>query len=225
MRIGLIADIHANLPALQAVIGAMDKVDRLLCAGDLVGYYAEPNEVCDCIRRMDVTCVRGNHDAYVTGALIPNDERRPIYRTDWTRNVLTAANLRWLNSLSIEHRLSINGTTIILRHASPWDEETYLYPDSERIKEIQLSPDEVLVVGHSHYPMIKQSGEGLVINPGSVGQPRDYTPGAAFAILDLTTKAVVHYRVAYDIAAYQERLSKLGWDEKTRSILSRRRRS
>ena len=90
MLIGLISDIHANLAALEAVLKDMPRTDLLLCCGDVVGYYAQPNETCERLRASSALCVRGNHDAYVIGALEPNPDRREAYRTDWTRRAADA---------------------------------------------------------------------------------------------------------------------------------------
>lgn len=223
MRIGLISDIHANLPALQAVLTALGEVDKIVCVGDLVGYYAEPNEVCDLIRDLEAICIRGNHDAYVTGALIPNASRRADYRCDWTRAVISESNLSWLEKLPAEAKIHVDDVIVTIRHASPWDEETYLYPDAQATREVELASNEILVVGHTHRPMVMQAGAGLLVNPGAVGQPRDYNPDSSFAILYTETKCVVHARAKYDVSAYQEKLHRLAWSDETRRILSRSR--
>jgi diadenosine tetraphosphatase ApaH/serine/threonine PP2A family protein phosphatase len=127
----------------------------------------------------------------------------------------------WLESLPTELRVSFDATSVILRHASPWDEETYLYPDSERVTEIALERWEVLVLGHTHWPMVRRAGGGQVVNPGSVGQPRDYNPKAAFAVLDSGSGSVVHHRVDYDVAGYALRLVQMGWEPGPVAILSR----
>ncbi|HEX9448920.1 MAG TPA: metallophosphoesterase family protein [Dongiaceae bacterium] len=223
MLIGLISDLHANLPALDAVLADMPAVDQLICVGDIVGYYAEPNEVCERLQSLDVLVIRGNHDAYVIGALEPSTERRAAYRTDWTRDEMTAANLAWLRSLPLEARLEIDGQIFLLRHANPWDEETYLYPDSARLAEISLAAGEILVVGHTHHPMRHIAGAGLIINPGSVGQPRDWNPLAAYATFDTQSRQVAFHRVSYDVARLQNELRSLGWDSAMIDILSRRK--
>lgn len=221
VRLGIISDIHGNMPALEAVLGAMPPIDLLLCAGDVVGYYPDVNEVCDRIRQSGASVVRGNHDAYVTGALTPDPTKKAAYRTDWTRNTLTSENREWLTSLPAELRLSFGPVRVILRHASPWDEESYLYPDSPLLSRLDLRPGEYLVVGHTHIPLKRWAGEGALINPGSVGQPRDYDPRASYCVLDTTTGEVEFARCSYDVRSYQERLRTLGWDEKMIQILSR----
>lgn len=221
--IGLISDIHANLAALDAVLADMPGTDLLLCAGDLVGYYAEPNQVCERVRQAGAICVRGNHDAYVVGALEPDASRREAYRTDWTRQELTAENRAWLTSLPVEQGVTAGDLSIRVRHASPWDEETYLYPDSPRLDEIELGRDERLVVGHTHRPLVRPAGQGVIVNPGSVGQPRDWDPRPSYAILDVASRDIRVARVNYDYQAVQQRLAGLGWPETTIAILGRRR--
>lgn len=224
MKLALIADVHANLPALDAVIADMPQVDAILCAGDVVGYYADPDEVCHRLRELGAWVIRGNHDAYVTGQLEPDPARRAAYRTDWTRGRLGPENLAWLSALPVEMTFCWGGARVQVRHANPWDEELYLYPDSETsLRRIALDPGEFLVVGHTHRPMTVRCGAGLLINPGSVGQPRDWSPLAAYAIFDTHTEEVVSRRVAYDTATLQGRLTAGGWDPSVVSILSRTR--
>lgn len=224
MRLGIISDIHGNLPALEAVFGAMPPIDLLLCAGDVVGYYPDVNEVCERIRQSGASVVRGNHDAYVTGALTPAPAKVAAYRTDWTRETLTSENRAWLKTLPAELRLSFGSARVILRHASPWDEESYLYPDSPQVGRVELHAGAFLVLGHTHIPLKRSAGGGVLINPGSVGQPRDGDPRAACCVLDTTTGEVEFVRCSYDVRSYQEQLRTLGWNEKMIQILSRKKR-
>jgi putative phosphoesterase len=223
VRIALLSDIHANLAALDAVLEDMPPVDAFIFSGDAIGYYAQPNEVCTRLRALGALCVRGNHDNYVTGAADPDAGRRAAYATDWTRETLTPDNLAWLATLPAELRIEREGRTIIVRHASPWDEETYLYPDSERLSEVALAEHEIMVLGHTHHPMVRAAGEGLLINPGSVGQPRDWDPRAAYAVLSLPSGEVEFRRAAYDVAAVQADLEARHWASGAIQILGRTR--
>ncbi len=223
MRIALLSDVHANLAAFDAVIADLPPVDAILFAGDAVGYYAQPNQVCERLRALGARCVRGNHDNYVTGQAEPNAERRAAYATDWTRAQLTPENLDWLASLPAELQVEAEGFTVTVRHASPWDEESYLYPDSDRLGEVTLAADQILVLGHTHHPMTIAAGEGLLINPGSVGQPRDWNPLAAYAVLSLPSREVELRRAAYDVAAVQADLETRGWASGVIQILGRTR--
>lgn len=224
MRVALISDIHANRDALEVVLGQVSGVDLTLCCGDVVGYYDNPNEVCSMLRERGVRCIRGNHDAYVLGEIVPDENRRAAYRTDWTREVLEQDHFDWLRGLPTELRFEWKGMTLRVRHASPWDEETYLYGDAaDAIARLRLSRGEILAVGHTHYPLHIPVGDGWLLNPGSVGQPRDRDPRACYAILDLETSSVEHRRAGYDVSAMQHRLAGQGWDLDMVAILSRTR--
>ena len=224
MKVALLADIHANLPALKAVLEDLPPVDMIVCLGDVVGYYADPNEVCELLRDRAIRTIRGNHDAYVVGALSPHPDRAAAYRTTWTREVLRLDHLTWLKSLPTHLDLHWEKLDLKIHHATPWDEEGYLYPDSERLAEIKLAKNRFLILGHTHWPMLKPCSEGFVLNPGSVGQPRDCNPMSSYAILDCASGNVEFRRVGYDVAGLQVRLRKLGWDPATIAILSRTQR-
>ncbi len=224
MRVALISDIHANLDALKAVLADLPAVDRIVCCGDLVGYYDRPNEVCALVRERGIACIRGNHDAYVIGALIPDPQKRLFYRTDWTRDVLADTHRQWLGGLGTDLRFEDDIHRLRIRHASPWDEETYLYPDAAAaIVRLAIDAGETLAVGHTHRPLHVAAGNGRLLNPGSVGQPRDWDPRAAYAVIDLATGAVDQRRVFYDVALVQGRLVAAGWDPDITSLLGRTR--
>jgi putative phosphoesterase len=223
VKLAIIADIHGNKAALEAVIKAAPPVEGWICAGDVVGYYPDVNEVCEILCALRAFVVRGNHDAYVSQELAPNEERAAAYKTDWTRNQLSPQHSAWIRSLPVEMFFRFGQRQLTVRHASPWDEETYVYPDSVKLPEIRLVSDEYLILGHTHYPMSVRAGDGCVINPGSVGQPRDYNPAASYAVLDTKSGTVEHRRVSYDVASYQQHLRSLGWPEATIRILSRTR--
>jgi putative phosphoesterase len=223
VKIAVLSDIHGNLPALSAVLKDFPSIDAITCCGDTVGYYPDANEVCNILRERNVFTVRGNHEAYLSGALTPISGFQNKYRTDWIRDRLSKANFFWLATLPIEILFLWDKAKIHLRHANPWDEETYLYPDSEKILKINLAKNEFMFLGHTHHPMWKNAGHGMILNPGSVGQPRDWNPFASYAIFDSSTGTVEMRRVQYDVDSYQRRLKDLGWEISTIDILSRRR--
>lgn len=223
LRVALIADIHANLPALEVVLADMPAVDHVCCLGDIVGYYIDFNAVCARLRALDISVIRGNHDAYVTGALEPAPQHAAAYRTAWTRGRLEPSHLDWLRGLPTTAQLFCEGVTLTLRHANPSDEERYLYPDSALLDELQLPAGSILAVGHTHRPMVRRVGDGLLVNPGSVGQPRDWNPLASYAVLDLPSGDFSVRRVAYDVEGYQRELVAHGLPQKSIDILSRKR--
>jgi len=223
VKIAFIADIHGNLPALQAVFQNMPVVDLCVCTGDLVGYYPDVNEVCNFVRNYGIVTVRGNHDAYVLGALEPAAEKATAYRSFWTRDQLSTENKRWLATLPVELAFRCEAYKISLRHASPWDESTYLYQDSEELRKISLKQFELLVLGHTHHPMQIDRGKGFIVNPGSVGQPRDWNPKASYLLFDTKSSQFEFRRVAYDVERLQKRLENLDWDDTMIKILSRKK--
>ena len=223
MKIAVLSDIHGNFPALQSVLADMPSVDAFICCGDLVGYYPDADQVCNTMKDLSAFIVRGNHDAYVSGALTPAPDKAQAYKIEWTYANLSDKNSNWLASLPFEMNFLLDGLNIKVRHASPWDEETYLYPDSPRLADIYLGWGEMLLIGHTHRPMAHQAGEGMVLNPGSVGQPRDWNPLASYAILDTVTRYAVTRRVEYNVQVFQNRLKELGWESSLIEILSRKK--
>jgi putative phosphoesterase len=225
--LAIISDIHANLPALQAVLGNLEQ-RTVVCAGDLVGYYTEPNEVCALVRANCVAAIRGNHDAMVCGALAFDPGRDELYGVSRTREQLGPAQRAWLDDLPLTVDIHLRGShaavkRITVRHASPWDETTYLYPDTP-LDRIALRQGEWLICGHTHHPMLRQAGEGWVLNPGSVGQPRNRNAGGAcFAEIDLISGKADFRVVAYDAAAYQRQLAGVGVPDAAISLLDRAR--
>ena len=197
MKIGLLSDIHANLPALEAVLAELEGVECLACAGDLVGYYDHPNEVCALLRARARWVVAGNHDAYVAQHQHPGPGRHGDYGLDRTRAALTAEHRQWLASLPEELSFQAGRFEVRLRHTGPRGGPTYLYADSPALAALYLDAHEVLVLGHTHCPMRVQCGEGWIINPGSVGQPRDGREGASYAIFDSDSGEVAFHRVLY----------------------------
>lgn len=223
MKVAVLSDIHGNLPALEAVLNDFPLVNACICCGDLVGYYPDAEEVCNILRELTTFIIRGNHDAYVSGALFPALEKKDTYKTEWTRANLSEKNLSWLVALPVEMNFSWDGSRILMRHASPWDEDTYLFPNSIRLSEIHLGENEFLFLGHTHRPMWIQAGNGMILNPGSVGQPRDWNPLASYAIFDTASRSVEMRRVKYNVSAFQNRLQVLGWEDSAIDILSRRK--
>ncbi len=223
MILAVISDIHGNAPALEAVLADLPSVDTLVCCGDAVGYYPDAAEVLDRLRALRVALVRGNHELMVCGLKPVPPERAAVYRTEWTRQALSPEQLRWLRALPPTLEINREGLSIRIRHASPWDEDTYLYPDSPALRTIRLPTDHWVVLGHTHYPMQLRCGGGWLANPGSVGQPRDWNPRAAYAVLDTATGQWRQRRVEYDHPAYQRRLDALGWEPQSVALLGRTR--
>lgn len=224
----IISDIHSNLPALEAVLREIPTDALVVCAGDVVGYYLEPNEVCDLLKARSVLCIQGNHDKYVLGELDYPAGREEMYRIIATRQVLTAANRKWLEALPDallleEHPAStgiLAAPVIRVVHGSPRSVEEYLYPDTP-IDFLTEGTPSFLVLGHTHHPMKRLTGGLTIVNPGSVGQVRDRIPGACYASIEPLLGNVTFYRATYPVAAYQRSLGAAGVHHSMIAILSR----
>ena len=195
--IGFISDIHGNFPALQAVIEAIDKVgcDKVICLGDIVGYYCMPNECIDLLRNRNVFSLLGNHDYYMITNTCCNSKTVKMC-IDYQRQVLFPENIAWLKSLTPIY----NDELMSLRHGG-WNnaiEERFNSFDFELVKGM---PQRYYLSGHTHLQYLEYSNKftnKIYCNPGSVGQPRDGNPKAAFAILRDNGNMELH-RVEYDI--------------------------
>jgi len=233
MRILVISDIHANFTALEAVIAANAMVDAVWCLGDLVGYGPDPNECVERVRSLpNLTCLMGNHDAAVTDAMelemFNHDAAAAI---GWTKSVLTHENFEFLRNLP-QKRIS---TLFTLVHASPqnpvWE---YLLDSYTAMVNFACFTSQIAIVGHTHLPIafsevgeskqvkreMLKAGEQVklntrkILNPGSVGQPRDHDPRASFAILDPEHMTWRIRRVEYNVKAVQERILAAGLPQK-----------
>jgi diadenosine tetraphosphatase ApaH/serine/threonine PP2A family protein phosphatase len=237
MRYLVISDIHANLEALNAVLDATGSIpyDRLLVLGDLVGYGADPNAVVDVIRRLQPhAIIRGNHDKVGSGIESAegfNAVARSAIR--WTYEMLTAANREWLASLptgpvAVDELMEIC-------HGTPYDEDAYVFDDLDALRALHAAQHPLCLFGHTHVQIgyalsgdqftlttlhdqrplqvaIANGGRHL-LNPGSVGQPRDGDPRAGFAVVDADTRAVTIYRIDYPIEQAQSRILEEGLPE------------
>ena len=204
MRYGVVADIHGNLPAFEAVIDAMPAVDRWLCAGDVVGYNPWPAECVDQVRELDAATVMGNHDRAVASDTGFRFNSMAAAGVSYAREKLDEDAIDWLDSLP--NRRTIDGGEILIVHGHPENPDRYTYPE-EFEPEMLEDNARVTITGHTHVQGVREFDEGVVMNPGSVGQPRDGDPEAAFAVLDIDEGGdadtanvdVETHRVAYDI--------------------------
>jgi len=219
MRVGVLADIHANLVALEAVLDDMPAVDALVCAGDVVGYNPWPGECVDAMRDRAVPTVLGNHDRMlVTGRNFRGNHmaRAGIEHAEAT---VTDGQRDWLAALPASRTLFDGRLRVV--HGHPDDPDHYTYP--EEFSPALLGGEVALVMGHTHVQAHERFEAGVVLNPGSVGQPRDGDPRAAYAILDLDGRRVDERRVPYDIDAVKRAIAEAGLPERTGTRLAQGR--
>jgi putative phosphoesterase len=189
MRILLLADIHANWPALQAVISA-EKFDLCISLGDLVDYGLEPVPCIAWVRNNARYAIRGNHDHGVAQNVVCNGKTGYKYLASVTRTVtrelLSEPDLRYLGRLPVTRTITLDEHRFLLAHATPRDPmDEYAPADADFwTRRLQNVDAEVVCVGHTHQPFVLEVDHKLVINPGSVGQPRDGDPRASYAVLD-----------------------------------------
>ncbi|MEN8171487.1 MAG: metallophosphoesterase family protein [Chloroflexota bacterium] len=231
MRVLIFSDVHANITALDAVLEDADSVDQIWCLGDLVGYGPDPNE---CIQRVvslpNFLCLLGNHDAAAIDQIdtntFNNEARRSIL---WTQDTLTSESTDYLSSLP--PTLEVGDGQILLAHGSPrhplWE---YILNVQSATKNFKFFESPYCFVGHSHLPAVYHLRDGRddadlivpdvdqtfnlslrsIINPGSVGQPRDRNPDASYLLLDLEDFSIEYRRCTYDIPAVQQRMKTAG---------------
>jgi diadenosine tetraphosphatase ApaH/serine/threonine PP2A family protein phosphatase len=227
MRIAVLSDIHANHLALDAVLDSLGTIDAIWHLGDVVGYGPEPDAVVDRLRSVGAIGVRGNHDAAATGGSeidwFNPDARRAM---EWTRRAISQGTRSWLAALP--QRRTESGFVMV--HGSPRD-PTWEYVTSAPVARANLGAIEesFALHGHTHIPIVfceddgrietiapapgssfRLDGRRALINPGSVGQPRDGDPTASYLVVDTERGDCTWHRVAYDIGAVQDRMATLG---------------
>ena len=212
MRYALISDIHSNLFALKAVLEDLDEqgVDLLVCAGDLVGYGPNPNEVVQEIRRRDVIAISGNHER----ALVEMNPEgmNPLAATAiwWTAKQIGQDELGFLTSLRPRANLNLGGIPTRLFHGSPRHDDEYIYEVDASAELLELGRCELLISGHTHVPYAVVLQEGALVNPGAVGQPRDGDPRASYMVYDEHEGSFDIRRIEYDARAASDAIMKAG---------------
>jgi diadenosine tetraphosphatase ApaH/serine/threonine PP2A family protein phosphatase len=231
MRYLVLSDLHANLQALDAVLADATDVgyDHVLLLGDLVGYGGDPAPVMDrALALSPLTVIRGNHDKVCAGLLPPtefNDAARAA--AEWTNGVLDAGHLLTLTGLPAGPVLAAPGLQIC--HGAPFDEDYYIFDESDAARAFESSDARLCLFGHTHVQALFASsldpfGDGTgddeefrlpstgpaLINVGSVGQPRDRDPRAAYGVLDMERGTIALRRVTYDIRGAQSAIRAAG---------------
>ena len=232
MRYLILSDIHGNREALSAVLARVRRKrwDKALLLGDVVGYGANPNQTIEAVRALKpLVAIRGNHDKVCAG--VENGamfNRVALQAAMWTRGRLTPGNLRWLRELP-EGPLHVDGFAIA--HGTPIDEDAYIFGEIEALNVFRRTSFPLCFFGHSHFPVIfaltpdaiqthlteapafrfqLEPGVRYLVNPGSIGQPRDGNPLASFAIFDADTRTVAIYRVSYPVYRAQRKIIDAG---------------
>lgn len=231
MKYAIISDIHSNLEALEEVLREINErgAERIVCLGDVVGYNANPNECIELVRERNIACIMGNHDA-AASSLESLDYFNYAARSAliWTNRQLTERNQRFLAGLP-EQKMIDSGFLMV--HGSPLDRDTYLLSHYEAVSQIPYLEKKgvrICFFGHSHRPALHSYdaevvGGGLkrhqlkretyyLINPGSVGQPRDGDPRASFLLFDSDSFQIEVIRLNYDVDKAARKVFSAGLD-------------
>jgi predicted phosphodiesterase len=233
MKYLILSDIHSNLEALSSVLAAVKrkKFDRILVLGDLVGYGANPNQVINIIRKLkQAIVIRGNHDKVASGIESgDNFNKAAMTSALWTRKKLTIDNRSYLTKLP-QGPLMIDDDMMV-SHGTPIDEDAYIFSDYDAYEVFQIMDFRLCFFGHTHLPVIYAvsnqrlytfrpnaekvkvelvNGFKYLINPGSVGQPRDKNPMASFALYDSAKRTITFKRVEYSVSKTHGKILRAG---------------
>jgi putative phosphoesterase len=210
MRLGVVSDIHSNLVALEAVLADLPDVDRLVCAGDVVGYNPWPAECVDEVRNRDVPTVMGNHDRMVATGRNFRGNGMAQAGVEHATEALNDVQMAWVETLPRERTLADGRVKLVHDHPEVQDKYTYPEEFGPHLLGRNGSDEDVLILGHTHVQHHETYDDGVVLNPGSVGQPRDRDPRAAYAVVDLDDLTVTEHRVEYDVDAVQQAVREAG---------------
>jgi predicted phosphodiesterase len=235
MRFGIISDIHANWEAMQAALARLDKegVDEIVCLGDVVGYGGDPKKCVNEIMRRKIVTIRGNHERYVIGEIDEALKADTAKSIEWTRGQLK--NEEYTAIEEWQNRLRHPGG-FLMCHGSPRHKDEYVLTidavvASLRVLQTEFPDTKVALHGHTHMTSLFAPGQVVkpihktqevaldfakvyLLNPGSVGQPRDRCPLSSYMILDMEKAKVTYFREEYDIKAAQARIREVGMAEK-----------
>lgn len=202
MKVALLADIHSNHRALEAVLtdARSQGVEHLCICGDFIGYGHRPVEVFDLLDAWSYDACQGNHDALIGSP----EKSKPHYGSGLRLAIehLDEDRKSWLMSLAHPVDLEIGGRKIRLCHGSPWDRDSYVYPDAEAHVWLKMAEGDfdLIAFGHTHYPVVRDEGTTRIVNPGSVGQQRNGISGAHWAVWNTVTNHVQEQVTPYDPA-------------------------
>jgi predicted phosphodiesterase len=220
-RLLVVSDVHSNLTALERIIDDAGRFDAVICAGDIVGYGPDPGDCVETLKGLEVRSASGNHDVGVTTGEGPTSHFNvhAAEAVNINRRLLNQAQLRWLERLPRGLDLDIGGVKASVFHGSPdrpiWE---YVFPSEAQLRAgefFEATGADLLILGHTHVPFVHRLDGRVLLNPGSVGQPRDGDPRASYMLVDVADGGieVAYRRVEYDIDSVASRITRLGIPE------------
>lgn len=225
MKFAVISDIHANHRYLERALDFTRSVraDRVYCLGDLVGYYDDPGGVIELLKRDGVTALKGNHEKYLLEEAEYPADREHLYGIERQRRTLNPRQINYLRSLKDNVELKVNDGTTIMTHSMIDDAFGYCY-DWNRLAERVQDRCDRFVTGHTHLPGIVHSLGVEIVNPGSIGQPRDYSRQASCAVVDTDLKTTSIVKIDVPVENYVRKLRDEDFPSELTDILTREKK-
>ena len=223
MKIGLLSDVHGNLPALEAVLDDLPAVDRIVCAGDVVGYNPWPAACVERIRSVAAATVQGNHDRTVETPRQYVHNEMAFAGLEYAAAELSEGQREWLRTRPEQVDIADGAYRMVHSHPDPDRRDAYVYPADFAGLGEYVEEYDGLVLGHTHVQHRERVDGRAIVNPGSVGQPRDGDPKAAYAVLDTETDELSLRRTAYDIERVRRKIEAEGLPADTARRLARGR--
>jgi len=212
LRLLVVSDVHSNLQALRRVLEDAGLFDLAICAGDIVGYGPDPIKCVETFVERGFRCVAGNHDAAVVTGDVLGFNPYAAEAISINRLLLDDERRMWLGRLPVRLMLNIEGVKVVVFHGSPRDPlNEYVFPmevSHLAVEFLDVTGADLLILGHTHVPYVQRSGLGMIVNPGSVGQPRDLDPRASYMIIEVEEGEVSidHRRAEYDVDEVASRI-------------------
>lgn len=224
MRILFLSDIHSNWYYLEQISDVIreENYDLLYFLGDAIGYYDQPNEVLDWLKSMNAICIKGNHEQYFLNELPFDPKLSDIYQVETNKKTITYQNKEFIRSWKDTIETTIKGKKFLIMHGDVDSSEVRTYNSNEIDTNI-LKKYDFYVYGHTHLPLIHYSYGCCIVNPGSIGQPRDFTNLASYAIVDLNTNETSLKKIHTDNKVYLEKLARNKFDMKVIQALTKDR--
>jgi len=223
MQIAVISDIHSNYYYLKRVMNEVqkEKVSEIFCMGDLVGYYDQPNEVIAFCMANKIKCIKGNHESYLLDEISYPADNEDVYRIKTQKSIIKKGNFQFLERLPNFIDVVFDNKRFYFTHSRPESCQDYLYDFSKLNKDF-IADYDYYIYGHTHIPLAVYYYGTCILNPGSTGQPRDYTEDPSFALVDLKKNSVKIIKVKFDKSSYIKKLENDNYSQVATDILKRK---
>lgn len=222
MKIAIISDIHGNILGLKRVLSDLPLIDKIICAGDITGYYPFVNEVVEEFRHNSIFSVKGNHDQYLINGEAPKDKKEEIKNSvQRMKKLISKESFDYIKNLPEYIKTTIDKRGVLITHGSPWNHlEERIYPDYPNFNRFLNIDADVVILGHTHYPFVKKVGKITIVNPGSCGQPRDNNR-LSYIIWDTKINSFENKRLAWDIEKFIKEAKLLGIEDSLFEVFKR----